>query len=180
MNVGDWSTVSQPQTDGIQQMETWSSQQLCLPLGSTVRYQFFSDSRLFQGMFLTVVVLGGFISKSTESYGCGNQMKLSGVFFTDTCSCTDQCVFLKWKMGNLKCFTCAKRTALLAEIICEDPHFSENMNIQGLILTGEQMCSLCQVTVSWTNCSTLYSVMHCSNHYGWKLSSMIPCNSLAA
>lgn len=83
-------------------------------------------------------------------------------FLLFTCSCIHQCVFLKCKMGKLKCFTYAKRTALLAAIICEDPHFSENMNIQGLVLTLEQISSQCRMTVSWTRSSKLHVAMHYS------------------
>lgn len=45
-------------------------------------------------------------------------------------------------------------------VICEDPHFSEDMNIQGLVLTLEQISLQCQMTVSWTKSSKLNVAMH--------------------
>lgn len=63
-------------------------------------------------------------------------------------------------MGKLKCFTYASRTALLVAIIYEDPHFSENMNIEGSVLTLEQIYCQCQMTMRWTKSSKLHVAMH--------------------
>lgn len=77
-------------------------------------------------------------------------------FLLFTCSCIHQGVFLKCQMGKLKCFTYAKRTALLVVIIYEDPHFSENMSIQGLVLTLKQIYCPCQMTMRWTKSSKVH------------------------
>ena len=81
-------------------------------------------------------------------------------FLLFMCSCTHRGIFLKFKMGKLKCFTYAMRTALLAAIICENPYFWENTNTQGLVLTPEQIYSQCQITVSWIKSSRLHAAMH--------------------
>lgn len=83
-------------------------------------------------------------------------------FLLFTHSCIHWGVFLQCKMGKLKCFTYAKRTALLAATICQVPHFSENINIQGIVLTLEQVSSQCQMSVSWTKSYKLHVVMHCN------------------
>lgn len=89
-------------------------------------------------------------------------MKPPGVFLTVYVFVIHQGVFLKCQMGKQKCFTYAKRTALLVAIIYEDPHFSENMSIQGLVLTLEQIYCQHQMTMRWTKSSKLHVAVHYS------------------
>lgn len=101
----------------------------------------------------------GFTNKPTERHSCGSY-ETSRCILYSVCSCIHQGDFLKHQIGKLKYSTYVKRTALLAVIIHEDPHFSENMSIQGLVLTLEQIYCQRQMTMRWSKSSKLHVAVH--------------------